>query len=335
MKIGISFVLALLSCVASAATTPPKVVFIGDYITYNWTSAFAANPNWINKGINASDFGGQTSGDVLARFQTDVVNLHPAIVHILVGAVDTEISSPESTQFTPPIFAENLDAMVKAAKAANIKVILGITPGTGEGFDNGLPQINSIVAAYGAANNIQVVNYGDALCQCVGGLGQPTETPNNFQQLVTTVPSLPMTNPGPYYPTLLPTTAGYALMTQLAETAVANEYLTIETGWLSDLAKPNDNIGLNPGGLYNLNTVPPAAILQFTPIGYYTDNSEHPQSNTSWQGSNGTWTSSNPLVMSVNQQGLAVATTPGTATIKYTPANGVDFHPWVMTVKYQ
>ena len=50
---------------------PPKVVFIGDYFTYNWTSGFAANPNWINKGINGTDFAGQHSYDTLARFQSD------------------------------------------------------------------------------------------------------------------------------------------------------------------------------------------------------------------------------------------------------------------------
>jgi hypothetical protein len=37
---------------------PPKVVFIGDYITYYWDSAFAANPNWINKGsTGVAEFG--------------------------------------------------------------------------------------------------------------------------------------------------------------------------------------------------------------------------------------------------------------------------------------
>ncbi len=214
-------------------------------------------------------------------------------------------------------------------------MILGITPGTAEGFNNGLPRINSIIAAYAAENNIQLVNYGDALCQCVGALGQPTEGPNNFQQLVNTIRALPSSTPGPYIPTLLPTTAGYALMTQLAETAVANEYLTIQSGWLSDLAMPNSTLGLLGGNLSNLNTAPPAAILQFTPIGYHSDNSQHTQSNTTWDGANGTWTSSNPLVMSVSQQGLAVATTPGTATIKYTQASGVDFHSWVMTVAIQ
>jgi uncharacterized protein YjdB len=55
--------------------------------------------------------------------------------------------------------------------------------------------------------------------------------------------------------------------------------------------------------------------------------------NTTWEGSNGTWTSSNPLVMSVNQQGLAFATTGGTAIIRYTPPNGLKFSEWIMYVQ--
>jgi hypothetical protein len=46
------FLSALFS--APAATTPPKVVFAGDSVTYGWTSVFAANPNWINQGAPGS-----------------------------------------------------------------------------------------------------------------------------------------------------------------------------------------------------------------------------------------------------------------------------------------
>jgi hypothetical protein len=33
-----------------APANAPKVVFVGDYVTAQWASAFAANPNWINQG---------------------------------------------------------------------------------------------------------------------------------------------------------------------------------------------------------------------------------------------------------------------------------------------
>ena len=92
-KLTISlFALALSAFVSLAAnaqvaanyqrvTTPPKVVFVGDYITAQWASAFAANPNWINQGEPTPGAFGTT----LASFQSDVVSLHPAIVHIMVG----------------------------------------------------------------------------------------------------------------------------------------------------------------------------------------------------------------------------------------------------------
>jgi hypothetical protein len=64
----------------------PSVVLLGDDVTSQWTTnstAFDQNPNWINKGV-----AGQTSRQVLARFQTDVIDLHPAIVNIIVGTND-------------------------------------------------------------------------------------------------------------------------------------------------------------------------------------------------------------------------------------------------------
>lgn len=326
MKIKIALTVALLSSVACAATTtPPKVVFIGDYFTYNWKTGFASNPNWINKGANGTNYLGQKSDQVLARFQSDVISLHPAIVHIMVGAIDSELTNSHSIPYAPPDFQTNLDAMVKQAKAANIKVILGVSPGTAEGYDFIMPQLNAIIEAYGAVNNIQVVNYADALCQCVGSLGQNTEAFDTFQQPDTSIPGLV-----PNTPTLLPTAAGYALMTTLAETAVANEYLTIWTGWLSNVTIPSEDIGVAPAS--NVNTVLPGETIQFTPVGYYSDGNQRPQINTNTQGASGTWTSSNPLVMSVNERGLALGLTPGTTSIRFTLANGVKFSPWVITV---
>jgi hypothetical protein len=51
-KLTVAFLALSLSAIfsASAATPAPKVVFIGDSVTLNWTSLFAANPNFINKG---------------------------------------------------------------------------------------------------------------------------------------------------------------------------------------------------------------------------------------------------------------------------------------------
>ena len=57
-----------------------------------------------------------------------------------------------------------------------------------------------------------------------------------------------------------------------------------------------------------------------------------PLVNTTFQGTNGIWASSNPLVMYVNQQGQAFSIAPGTAIITYTPPTGVRFNEWIMYV---
>ena len=72
-------------------------------------------------------------------------------------------------QIYVPIFAANLDAMVKEARAANIKVVLGMGAQNFE-IAGDLEPINAVIAGYGAANGIPVVNYGDVLCGCVGSI---------------------------------------------------------------------------------------------------------------------------------------------------------------------
>jgi hypothetical protein len=329
-KVTIAFLALFLSAFfsASAANTAPKVVFIGDQITHGWTSAFAANSNWINKGVpDLSYIGAGSSSGVLARFQSDVVSLHPNIVHILIGPADADVVYDSGFQYYVPYFLSNLDAMVKEARAANIKVVLGMGAQNFE-LEGNLETINAVISAYGAANNIPVINYGDALCACVGSI-----TPGGTVELVGGVyfgiGSLMVTIDGPG--TTVPSTAGYALMTQMAENAIATLNLTIRSGYLQDVQAPSINEGVD-APTPNVNTVGPSSVIQFTPQGLYSDGIVRPLLNTSFTGSSGTWTSSNPLVMFVNQKGLAWALSPGTANIIYTSPNGVRFSGWTMYV---
>jgi hypothetical protein len=133
----------------------PTVVFISDDATsYFGAAAFAQNPNWINKGI-----AGQTSGQVLARFQTDVINLHPSIVNIVVGVTDVATpgygSSPCGSGIDPgTATCGNIGAMAQMAQAAGIKTIVGTIPvtaqGVGANFNYGLLQ----TATYGGGLGI-------------------------------------------------------------------------------------------------------------------------------------------------------------------------------------
>jgi lysophospholipase L1-like esterase len=337
-KVTIATLFLFLSALvpATAATTPPKVVFIGDWVTYYWASGFAANPNWVNQGISGVYTG--NSSEALAAFQADVVSLHPAIVHIMLGADDATTTTDEGFPLAIPNFLNNLDAMVKEAKAANIKVILGIESPYFTYNPQLLDSMNSVIASYGAANNIPVINYGDALCVCVGSVsGSALSLVPNGSSF-----GYPIAGTGPLivpstYPALAtgsylaPSAAGYSVMTQMAETAIHTMNLTLKGGWLSDIQQENLNEGiLTPTP--NVNTVYPGAVLQFTPVGLYSDGSQQPFVNSNFQGASGTWTSSNPLVMYVNQTGQTWALSPGTAIIHYVTPSGVPFSEWIMYV---
>ena len=64
-------------------TESPLVVFMGDSITDNWAQmrpGFFSSHNYIGRGIS-----GQTVEHMLARFQQDVIDLHPRAVAIMAG----------------------------------------------------------------------------------------------------------------------------------------------------------------------------------------------------------------------------------------------------------
>ena len=316
---------------AHAATTAPKVVFIGDWVTYGWTSAFAANPNWVNQGTpGVGVFGSGDSGATLARFQADVVALHPAIVHIMIGSSDADEAHDANWRLYSQVFLTSLTAMVTEAKAANIQVVLGLEPGNfSYGAPDVLQQLNSLVANYGAMNNIPVINYGDALCGCVGSTGG-TGIGSSFSNAGAPyiVPDFITTVDGQQIPG--PSAAGYALMTQMAGATINTLNAKLSGGYLQDIEQSNDNEDSGP--TRNVNTVFPGAVVQFTPYGYYSNGLLEPFINSNFAGSSGTWASSNPLVMYVSQKGLAWALSPGTAIITYTSPTGVHFSEWIMYI---
>ena len=113
---------------ALPAATPgtPRVVFYGDSITDAWgrlsdTGQFFPGKAYINRGIS-----GQTTPQMLVRFEQDVIHLHPAVVVILAGTNDVAGNTGPST---PEMIEDNYTAMTKLAQANGIKVVLAsITP---------------------------------------------------------------------------------------------------------------------------------------------------------------------------------------------------------------
>jgi lysophospholipase L1-like esterase len=103
-----------------------RVVFMGDSITDGWgrgagAGTFFPGKPYINRGIS-----GQTTPQMLVRFQQDVVHLQPSVVVILAGTNDIAENTGPST---PQMIEDNLTSMAQIAKANRIKVVLAsITP---------------------------------------------------------------------------------------------------------------------------------------------------------------------------------------------------------------
>ena len=306
---------AMTSSAVTQKAPAQKVVFLGDAATYNWgqaanSSAFQGNPKWINEGLAGS----QTSAAMLARFQSDVVSQHPAIVHILAGAVDIGMANDANRAALIQVFQTNLIAMVAQASHANIKVILGTIPPqliansvqqpqNWQVFEPTLIQnMNGWIESFGAENDIPVINYHDLLCGCVGS-----------------------TNPAPdgTYPLMAsdgasPSSAGYAAITPLASIAIATLGLSMNSGYLASAT--------------NATTVTQGGSLAFTAYGLYSDGIPRPLLSTNYAGVAGTWSSSNPSVLYVGYNGEVQALSPGQATISFTALSGLSFTPTMVTV---
>ena len=111
---------------ANAALTPtpghPRIIFMGDSITQGWFDRVPAffTPGRIGRGIS-----GQTTPQMLVRFRQDVIDLKPAVVHIMAGTNDiagnTGPMSVEESKAT-------IMSMAELARAHGIRVILASIP---------------------------------------------------------------------------------------------------------------------------------------------------------------------------------------------------------------
>jgi lysophospholipase L1-like esterase len=99
-----------------------RAVFMGDSITEFWKMS---SPDFFADGILDRGISGQTSGQIVLRFQADVIALHPTVVHVLAGTND----AASNTGPQRPIDLENnLRTMAELARVHGIAVILGTIP---------------------------------------------------------------------------------------------------------------------------------------------------------------------------------------------------------------
>ncbi len=190
-----------------AALPPPaageeRVVFFGDSITDGWgrrpgTGSFFPGKPYVNRGIS-----GQTTPQMLVRFEQDVVHLHPAAVVILAGTNDIAGNTGPST---PQMIEDNFTAMAAIAKQSGIKLVLAsITPAYAYPWKPGVSPVaeirsmNQWLRDFCSSNGCVYLDYYMAMSDEKGAM-----------------------RPGLSFDGVHPTAKGYAIMAPLAEQAIA------------------------------------------------------------------------------------------------------------------
>ena len=177
-----------------------RVVFYGNSITEGWArhfpTMFPGKP-YIGRGIS-----GQTTPQLLVRFNQDVVALKPKVVVILAGTNDIAGNTGPSTI---EMIENNLRSMAEIAKAHGIRVVLSsVLPVYDYVWRPGLEPAPKIIALnawmkdYAAKNGAIYLDYHSAMSDSRGGMRDGLSSDG-----------------------VHPTEAGYRVMAPLAAAAIA------------------------------------------------------------------------------------------------------------------
>ncbi|AEU36863.1 SGNH/GDSL hydrolase family protein [Granulicella mallensis] len=177
-----------------------RVVFMGDSITEFWGKTygkFFPGKPYVNRGIS-----GQTTPQMLVRFQQDVLHLKPTVV-VLAGGINDIAGNtgPESLED----IEDNYRSMVQLAKAAHIRVVItSPLPASSIPWRPSLHpaetvrQLNLWIKEYAQTEHLVYVNYYSAMVDDHGGIR----------------PDLAIDK------AVHPNDAGYAIMEPLAQQAI-------------------------------------------------------------------------------------------------------------------
>lgn len=107
-----------------------RIVFLGDSITEFWIDelpSFFEGSSFINRGIS-----GQTTPQMLGRFEQDVISLNPNSLHLLAGTNDI---AGNTGDMTIDMTLQNIYEMIRLAKQNQIQVFIGsILPASSFGW---------------------------------------------------------------------------------------------------------------------------------------------------------------------------------------------------------
>ena len=177
-KTFLTFILIITSLYTFAQKNNQKIIFIGNSITEMWTKKsffFKSNTNFINKGIS-----GQTTSEILNRFQNDVINKKPNTVIILAGINDiAENNGPIKIEN----IAKNIFKMVELAKKEKINTIIcSVLPANKILWNKSIKptfkiiKLNMMLKQFCKNNKIEYVDYYSEMVDWKGGLKTPLYT---------------------------------------------------------------------------------------------------------------------------------------------------------------
>ena len=194
--------------VVAPTKSEARVVFMGDSITDSWDDpkfgGFFPGKHYIDRGIS-----GQTTPQMLIRFRTDAIDLHPKVVVILAGTNDL---AGNTGPMTLEAIEDNLLSMAELAKGNSIKVVLAsILPISDYEQRDGKPIIRSTqrppekikalnewMRSYAEKNKLTYLDYYSGMIDEKGFLKDELSEDG-----------------------LHPNAKGYAIMAPLAEAAIA------------------------------------------------------------------------------------------------------------------
>ena len=153
------------------APSKHRIVFIGDSITEAWRGT---RPDFFKGDRIGRGISGQTTAQMIGRFQADVIALRPATVHILAGTNDVAGNTGPTDLGR---IQANIRTMVELAKAHHIRVLLGtVLPTTKFNWRPEIEPVASIKAlndwlrAYAKEQHVTIVDYYTALDDGRSGL---------------------------------------------------------------------------------------------------------------------------------------------------------------------
>lgn len=159
--------------VPAKAKKEKRVVFMGNSITEGWARV---HPDWFKENnYYGRGISGQTSPQMLLRFQADVIALQPDVVVINAGTNDI---AENTGTYHPSFTLNNIKSMAEVAKANGIKVILtSVLPHDRFGWNKSIEnvtqkvdELNVAIQAYAKANKIPYVDYNAEMRDAKGAM---------------------------------------------------------------------------------------------------------------------------------------------------------------------